>query len=118
MNKTKPIRLGGGFLYVEMEEAEVPPLPTRRDSGKRSAADLEDTPDDAELVGFQEEVESLRSTIDALAADVAEAFKAAAPSEWSLEFNIGFKGKVSPIPVLVSGEGSTTLKVTAKWSRE
>ncbi len=40
------------------------------------------------------------------------------PDEWSVEINIGMKGKATIIPVLVSGEGNGSIKVTAKWKRE
>ena len=122
MSQTRPLRLGNGFLYVEMEEAEVPPLPATENREEPSGAEFEDTPGDAELINFQDDfneaVGNLRSTIDALATDVARALENAAPTEWSLEFNIGFKGKASPIPVLLSGEGSAALKLTATWKRQ
>ncbi|GEM_PF-3484939 len=34
--------------------------------------------------------------------------------EWTLELNIGFKGKANPVPVILSSE-SNAIKVTAKW---
>ncbi|MCP4134935.1 MAG: hypothetical protein GY754_28430, partial [bacterium] len=35
--------------------------------------------------------------------------------EWTLELNIGFKGKANPVPVILSGESNAAIKVTAKW---
>ncbi len=119
MSRIIPMKLGDGVMYVEMEETDIPDLPV---GDAPTDSEFEDMPGDARPVGYKEDfraaVVTLRSSIDALAGDVAEALKKAAPNEWSLEFSMGFKGKAHPIPVLVSGEGNASLKVTAKWRRE
>ena len=59
----------------------------------------------------------LKSNIEGMANTVYDSFKAHQPEEWSLELNIGFKGKVNPIPVILSSEASGSVKVTAKWKK-
>ncbi len=122
MSKTGAVQMGGGVLYVEMEEAEIPPRPKARKQEREPRSSLEDTPEDADLIGFRDDVEdaadTLRSMINSLATDVAGALDKAAPSEWTLEFNVGFKGKANPIPVILSGEGSAALKLKATWRRQ
>lgn len=122
MGQIKAIRLGTGILYVEMDEVETDPVEfTVPQNPEAETSDYQDTPEGAKRVGFQkniqESVASLRSSIQALASDVAEAFEKAAPDEWSLEFNIGFKGKATPIPVLLGGEAESALKITATWRK-
>jgi hypothetical protein len=110
MSEIRPIQLETGFLYVEMHEVDLP-----------SETNIEDSSLDANLIGHRDRLDdgaaTLRSTIDALAADVASALNKAAPTEWTLEFRIGFKGKNIPIPVLLSGEENAALKLTATWKR-
>ncbi|MCI0653192.1 MAG: hypothetical protein L0Y39_01755 [Methylococcaceae bacterium] len=59
----------------------------------------------------------MQRNIKALAETVHASFQANQPEEWSLESNIGFKGKTSPIPVILSGEASGAIKVTATWRK-
>ena len=102
MSEIRPVQLETGFLYVEMHEVDLP-----------SASTHEGAPSEANLEGAA----TLRSMIDALAVDVASALNKAAPTEWTLEFSIGFKGKSTPIPVLLSGGENAALKLTATWKR-
>jgi hypothetical protein len=44
--------------------------------------------------------------------------KAANPDEWSVEMNIGFKGKATPIPYIASGELDGGIKITATWKKD
>ncbi len=118
MSEIKPIKLANGLLYVETEDVDLPPLPEEK---KPTGTEFEDTPEDAELVGFKEDIQEtavmLRSMISALATDVAQSLRKAAPAEWTLEFNIGFKGKTTPIPILLSSEANAAIKLTAKWKQ-
>ncbi len=92
-----------------MEEADTLDLPQ---SDAPAASEFEDVPEDARPVGFKKNFQDAavtpRSSIDALAEDVAGALEKAAPHEWSLEFSVGFMGKANPVPVLVSGEANET----------
>ena len=81
----------------------------------------EDTPEDGECIGFKEDILDtaaiLRSTIGSLASDIEQALDKTGPAEWSIELNIGFKGKTTPIPVLVRAEGDAAIKITATWKQ-
>ena len=117
MFKTLPMELQNGMLYVEIEDVDLPPMPDEKgDSG------FDDLPVGAKPVGFTSKVKDtayyLKSTISTLAEDMAHALDKAAPSEWSLEFSIGFKGTASAIPVLVSSEANAALKLTLKWKKD
>lgn len=60
----------------------------------------------------------LQETIANTAQSVYDSLQEMQPDEWSVELNIGFKGKATIIPILVSGEGNGSLKVTAKWKKD
>jgi hypothetical protein len=49
---------------------------------------------------------------------VHASLKAANPDEWSVEMNIGFKGKATPIPYIASGELDGGIKITATWKKD
>lgn len=116
MSEVQRITLANGrAIYVEMEVAEIPNSPNRATT---RPADL---PDGAQPAGFVEDVadaiQALKDNISSLAETVYESLQHSQPDEWSLELNIGFKGKTSPIPVILSGEASGAIKVTAKWKK-
>ena len=116
MSEVKSITLANGrMIYVEMESAEIPNTP------KSSKPGPSDRPEGAEAIGFKDDVidamEALKDNIQVLAETVYDSLQARQPEEWSLEVNIGFKGKTSPIPVILSGEASGSIKVTAKWKK-
>ncbi|MGD0961923.1 MAG: CU044_2847 family protein, partial [Methylomonas sp.] len=60
--------------------------------------------------------EKVHGTIKALAKTVQAALAEANPNEWSLEINLGFKGKAG-IPFITEGEANGAVKVVAKWSK-
>jgi Trypsin-co-occurring domain 1 len=104
-----------GPVYVEVEEAVVP-------VGEKTETPTQiPVPEGAERTGAKEYVfdtlSSLRTSISALVNTTSEAFAETLPAEWSMEINIGFKGKSNPIPVILSGEANASLKVTAKWQK-
>ena len=108
---------GGKKLFVEMEplnEEQSQALP----SNHRRISDL---PADAEPVGVLEDMgdalAQMRDNIEILANRVQEALAKSQPSEWSVEINIGFKGKTRPIPFIVEGSADAALKVTATWKK-
>ena len=112
MHEIREIRLTDGrSIYVEVEPAEFIP----------AGALAKDAPEGAELVGYSakiiDTVNALKNNIDSMVQTVHESLQAHQPSEWSLELNIGFKGKTSVIPVLLSGEGHGVMKVIAKWKK-
>ncbi|MCP4697936.1 MAG: hypothetical protein GY862_13950 [Gammaproteobacteria bacterium] len=113
MNEIKEIELSdGSTIFVEMEEAELPEL-----AGRESDYDL---PEGAELTSAASDriidaMETLKSTLSGVFNTIHEGIKDKAPDEWGVEINIGFKGKVNPIPVIVGGESNVAVKVHAKW---
>jgi hypothetical protein len=60
----------------------------------------------------------LRHSIGAMARNVHASLAEHAPAEWAMEVSIGFKGETRPIPVIVTGSSSGSVKVTAKWTRD
>lgn len=115
MRNILPVNTEHGLVYVEVHDDPIPQV-VETPSGSKIAL-----PEGAEPTGAKEFVidtmDSLRASISAMAATAATAFAESAPAEWSVEFNIGFKGKASPIPVILSGEGSASVKVVAKWKK-
>ncbi|MCP4109635.1 MAG: hypothetical protein GY749_29630, partial [Desulfobacteraceae bacterium] len=112
MNKIKEIQLAdGSSIFVEMEEADLP------ESVQGKQAD--DLPEGAEETSAAEKVydamQLLKKTLSSAAETVHEGIQKAEPDEWTLELNIGFKGKANPVPVILSGESNAAIKVTAKW---
>lgn len=60
---------------------------------------------------FQENIRNMAESVYA-------SLKAANADEWSVEMNIGFKGKATPIPFIASGELEGGVKVTATWKKD
>jgi len=115
MIQIKEIHLAdGNKIYVEMEEIDL------HDSANYEFINTE-LPDGAELTDATSKVldtmRMLKNTLGAVANTVYEGVKDTYPDEWELEFNIGFKGKINPVPVLLSGESDASIKVVAKWSK-
>lgn len=114
MSEIKDITLGDGtVIFIEMEKANVPvPSSHEEDLG---------LPEGATPTGAAEKVvdtlKSLQGTLKGVFEAVHESVKGKSPSEWGVEINIGFKGTTSPIPVIVSGEASASIKVHAKWKK-
>ncbi|MCJ7600217.1 MAG: hypothetical protein MUO63_01800 [Desulfobulbaceae bacterium] len=115
MSEIVEIKLaGGGSLFVETEDVEIPAAPALAATGRR-------LPEGAEEVGAKEMVKDavqlLHDTLKPVAEAIHEAFVKAQPEEWGMELNIGFKGKANPIPVIVSGEASVAIKIRASWKK-
>jgi hypothetical protein len=115
LSTIQPVKTHHGIVYIEVVEGKVPTV-IETLSGVQIPI-----PEGAEPTGTKEFVfdtmGSLRSSIAAMASTAAAAFAESAPAEWSVEINIGFKGKSTPIPVILSGEANTSLKVIAKWKK-
>jgi hypothetical protein len=115
MSEIGEIKLAeGGSLFVETEDIEISSASTMMVIGRKR-------PDGAEEVTAKEMVKDtiqlLHDTLKPVAEAVHEAFLKAKPDEWGMELNIGFKGKVNPIPVIVSGETSVAIKIKASWKK-
>jgi hypothetical protein len=107
----KGIDFKGGRIFVEMEKVDIP----IKAVGQNSVESIPDT----ELVSAVDEaidaLESLKTTVKGVINTIHESLEENAPHEWGVELNIAFKGKVSPVPVIVSGESEVAIKVHAKW---
>jgi hypothetical protein len=108
----KDIKLDdGSVIFVEMEEAELPitHLTTARDDiplGMEEVSAVDDAID---------ALKTLKGTLGSFFSSINESLMEKSPDEWGAELNIGFKGKVNPIPVIVGTESSVAIKVHAKW---
>ena len=116
MSAIGEIRLaGGGVLFVETEDVEIPHVLALAEPGRK-------LPEGAEEVGAREmardTLQLLHDTLKPVAEAVHEAFVKAQPDEWGMELNIGFKGKVNPVTVIVSGETSVAIKIKATWKKK
>jgi hypothetical protein len=85
----------GSQILVEVDQADIP------------AADL---PDNA--------MDSMRRTVGGLARGLRDSFGDTQPKEWTMELGIGFKGEAQPVPVVVAGSGTGSIKVTARWKKD
>ncbi|MDD1517934.1 MULTISPECIES: CU044_2847 family protein [Bradyrhizobium] len=107
----------GAQFYVEVEDSEADNWVAR--SEPRSP--LSDQPEGSELTSAAgdafEAMSSLQEGLRDVIAKIHSALTDSAPSSWKLELNVGFKGKTSPIPVLLSGEANATLKLQLEWKR-
>jgi len=115
MCEIKEITLADGTsIFVEMDVVDF--SPTSEHVGQRNL------PPGAEEVNAVETVldtmKTLKGTLSSVFNTVQEAVKDKSPDEWDVELNIGFKGKVNPIPVIVSGESSVAIKVHAHWKKK
>jgi len=105
----------GKSIFVEVEirdDIDLPILSKQTDDlppGAEAAGILGDAINSMNL--FQENIRNM-------AESVYDSLKEMNPDEWTVEMNIGFKGKATPIPFIASGELDGGVKVTATWKRE
>jgi hypothetical protein len=112
MIRIKPLTLDDGSrILVEVEQADVP-----------LAAPTDSLPTGAEPAGIGGELDDpmalMRNSIGAMARNVHASLAEHAPHEWAMEVSIGFKGETQPIPVIVTGSATGSVKVIAKWKRD
>nr|VFK26477.1 MAG: hypothetical protein BECKMB1821G_GA0114241_102131 [Candidatus Kentron sp. MB]VFK30360.1 MAG: hypothetical protein BECKMB1821I_GA0114274_101517 [Candidatus Kentron sp. MB]VFK75185.1 MAG: hypothetical protein BECKMB1821H_GA0114242_101717 [Candidatus Kentron sp. MB] len=115
MNELKAIRLADdSCIFVEMDVVDNVPTTTR--SSHKGAL-----PPGAEEVGAVDKaldtLNILKDTLSSVFSTVQDTLKDNSPDEWGVELNIGFKGKVNPIPVIVGGESNVAIKVHARWKK-
>lgn len=118
MKKIVPLRTSERHtIYVEMEELDSIDADWRRVGGGRAL----DQPEGSELTSAVgdalDAMASLKTGLKDIAEMVKDAISASAPAAWKLEVNIGFKGKTSPIPIVLSGEANAALKLQIEWKR-
>ena len=118
MSEVRAIKISDNqYIYVEVEGDVDESLPKSKDLNNGEWQP--NLPEHASPCGPIEDaidaMKSLQQNIKTIAETVHASFQAHQPEEWTLELNIGFKGKASPIPVILSGEATGAIKVTAKW---
>lgn len=114
MNSIKEIILhDGSSVYVEMESVEEMPESRHVIRGNLPPGAEEVTAAGRIVDAMQVLQNSLQTVFNA----VHDSVKNNAPDEWGVEVNIGFKGKLNPIPVIVGSESSIAIKVHAKWTK-
>lgn len=112
MIRIKPLTLDDGSqVLVEVEQADIaiPRTPANLPAGAEPTG-IADKLDDAMAL--------MRNSIGAMARTVHASLAEHAPHEWAMEISIGFKGEAQPIPVIVTGSATGSVKVTAKWKRD
>ena len=109
-----PLQFGDDTVYIEV--ADVESLDGTGGKESQKAGVLKGFEKTSAVDEIQEAGEQVRSTISALASTVRQALQQAQPDEWSLEINLGFKGKAG-IPFITEGEANGAVKVIAKWRR-
>jgi len=120
VKKLGTVLFNGEQLTVEFEDEDLPaeqtvgrlPLP---EGGK--PAGFADTLHKAAAALSDDAGIALKKMIGAVAQTAADALTSTNANEWSVELNVSFGGKVSPIPKIVMGESSASIKVCAKWKR-
>ncbi|QLQ30280.1 MAG: hypothetical protein HZT40_23085 [Candidatus Thiothrix singaporensis] len=113
----KPFTLeDGATIYVEVQETTLPAI-------QPTPSNLpDDLPEGAEPTGIIDDIvigsKLLKETITGTAQSVFNSLKDLQPDEWSVEINIGMKAEdMKVIPVLVTGSGEGSLKITATWKK-
>src|SRR4051794_10626019 len=119
MKKVVPLKTSeDNVLYVEIDQdSDVVPLApgTRRD-------DLKDLPPGAEPTSAVstalEAMTSLQTGLRDIVKNIKDAIEDSGPTAWKVEISIGFKGKTSPIPVILSSEADAALRLSIEWKQK
>lgn len=102
-------------IFVEVEIAE-------NNSITAFAPQVKDLPAGAEPAGMLDDaligMKLFQENITNMAESVYNSLTELKPDEWSVEMNIGFKGKATPIPFIATGEMEGGIKVTVTWKKE
>ena len=108
------LKFGDETIYVEVSEVEQEGPKPKSDQFEYVNA-LDDIVEAGENVhGMIKALALSLIHIKALARTVQSALVDVQPSEWSIEINLGFKGKAG-IPFITEGEANGAVKVVAKW---
>lgn len=101
-------------VFIEIEDSEI-------DETIKIKKKLNDVPEGAEYVSNNSNknniMENLKKGIETFSEGIYSSLKKANPDEASIEFSLAIKGKINPIPVIVSSSTESTIKVTLKWKK-
>ena len=115
MSRVQEIQLADGRrFFVEVDDTTEVEVSVPATSHSRLPVEAEGTSAKAKA---GEAIELLQTHIGAVVDSVTESLKANMPDELTVEMSVGFKGKTSPVPVVLSGEVNGGIKITAKWKR-
>jgi hypothetical protein len=110
----------GESIFIEVDIDDTLRLPAFR-----QGQEIEDLPPGAEPTGVKDNFAwtmlMLRSNIRNISKGIHGAVNDLSPSEWSVEFNIGFKGTATslvPIPYIASSELEGGVKVSLTWKKK
>jgi hypothetical protein len=102
-----PILMSGGIVYVELSEVNAPATT----ASKR-------TERGGEFVSAVEPPQTrLKNMLMQMTTTLKEALDEIRPDEVSFEAKIGFAGKTSPVPFLVSVGSDAVFSVKVTWKR-
>lgn len=116
MQDIQAVRTASGHtIFVEVVDSR--PLPE-----EVTAQRIDDLPENAEQTSSAatrvlDTLGELKNTLREISGVIENAFAESAPQAWHLELKIGFKGKGSLIPVILSGEGEAALKLKVEWKK-
>lgn len=106
----------GKSIFVEMEIIDQDIV-----LNINKTTQIQDMPPGAEPTGVFDDAligaKLFKENIANVAESVYESLKDMQPDEWTVEMNIGFKGKVTPIPFIASSELDGGIKVKATWKK-
>lgn len=105
----------GKCVFIEVEIVDDINIP-------KSSSAPNDLPPGAEPTGIVDDaiigMKLFQENISNMAESVYDSLKDLKPDEWTVEMNIGFKGKATPIPFIATGELAGGVKVIATWKKE
>lgn len=101
------------FVEVEISDEDIVP---------QQSYVPEDLPPGAEPTMTASEIINamtiFQNNIEGIALMVRNSLEKIKPTEWSVEMNIGFKGKATPIPFIAKAEAEGGVKVTVTWKED
>ena len=112
----------GTRIWVEVDPVDVAPVAAGPGDEAPTGFLSGDLPPGAEPTGIRAKTQTAMSlfqeTIATMATTVRDSLEEVAPDKWTVEMNIGFKGKTSPIPFIATGEMTGGVKVIATWEKQ
>jgi hypothetical protein len=106
----------GHVIPIEVTEDVTPNLSKLIAPSSTALSDLPEGAEPTSAVGnVIDAMRVLEKGLNDIISSVRTAIAASKPSSWNLELSIGFKGKTSPIPVILAGEANASMKLKIEW---